>query len=336
MKILNIEMKARCNDLDSIRGILQELGAESRGIDHQVDTYYEVEEGRLKLRQGNIENALIFYKRQNIAGLKDSHILLEKLTQESNLPQILNAALKKFVVVDKAREILFIENVKFHLDSVKTLGTFVEIEAIGKLEEKEKLQAQAEKYLNCFMPYLHEMIHGSYSDLVKSNSIQFEKNMHDQARSFLDDVNNLSKKIKLDTNTFKMDHLCYRVESHVSYEEYKANFELIGTLLIEAKVNGRLISTFKLYNPIIYHDRRIYFIELPQPKESSKYKNGFEHVEYLVDESFEVFASKNQHCHFTNEIVNEKNSGLKLKISDQFQIKFKHKSLEEIIEEEKG
>ena len=39
-----------------------------------------------------------------------------------------------------------------------------------------------------------------------------------------------------------MDHLCYRVESHVSYEEYKVNFELIGTLLIEAKVNGRLIS----------------------------------------------------------------------------------------------
>ena len=34
--------------------------------------------------------------------------------------------------MDKKREIYFIHNVKFHIDNVKNLGTFIEIEAIDE------------------------------------------------------------------------------------------------------------------------------------------------------------------------------------------------------------
>ncbi|HFD33211.1 MAG TPA: CYTH domain-containing protein, partial [Gammaproteobacteria bacterium] len=44
----------------------------------------------------------------------------------------LTAALGIFKIVDKQRRIYFIGNVKFHIDEVKGLGSFVEIEAIDE------------------------------------------------------------------------------------------------------------------------------------------------------------------------------------------------------------
>lgn len=61
----NIEIKARCTDPKKTEEILLSNGAEFKGIDNQTDTYFNVKEGRLKIRQGNIENALIFYSRKN-------------------------------------------------------------------------------------------------------------------------------------------------------------------------------------------------------------------------------------------------------------------------------
>ncbi|HPJ79511.1 MAG TPA: hypothetical protein PK489_12035, partial [Prolixibacteraceae bacterium] len=63
MTITNIEIKARTGRGEAIRKILLEAGAEFRGTDHQKDTYFRVSSGRLKLREGNIENQLIHYRR---------------------------------------------------------------------------------------------------------------------------------------------------------------------------------------------------------------------------------------------------------------------------------
>ena len=68
---LNIEIKAKSNNNSEIRKILQSKSADFKGIDHQIDTYFKTNEGRLKLREGNIENKLIFYKRQNKKGPKN-------------------------------------------------------------------------------------------------------------------------------------------------------------------------------------------------------------------------------------------------------------------------
>ncbi|MBS1562896.1 MAG: adenylate cyclase, partial [Bacteroidetes bacterium] len=58
MSSINIEIKARTTRTDEIRQLLLGEGAEFRGTDHQTDTYFNVPKGRLKLRQGNIENNL--------------------------------------------------------------------------------------------------------------------------------------------------------------------------------------------------------------------------------------------------------------------------------------
>lgn len=172
MPHINIEIKARTSEKDKIREILKSLGAEFKGVDHQVDTYFRVNKGRLKLREGNIENHLIYYSRDDIAGPKKSTVLLHKNAPGSNLKQILMLTLDILATVDKQREIYFIDNVKFHLDEVMGLGNFVEIEAIdvsGDFRE-EKLLEQCSYYIELFGLNEEELIRVSYCDLLSAKN----------------------------------------------------------------------------------------------------------------------------------------------------------------------
>ena len=172
MTQLNIEIKARSNNQDFIREIFKSRHAEFRGVDHQIDTYFKVNSGRLKLREGNIENSLVHYHRKDKEGPKQSNVTFYKSADKSSLKEILIIALGVLVVVDKSREIFFIGNVKFHIDSVKDLGTFVEIEAIdpnGKIG-KEKLLTQCNYYLDLFKIKKEDLISNSYSDLLLEKS----------------------------------------------------------------------------------------------------------------------------------------------------------------------
>ena len=168
MKHLNIEIKAKCNDHEKIRSILKSRSADFKGTDHQIDTYFKVNNGRLKLREGNIENFLVFYEREDKEGPKQSDVILFKSDPNSSLKEILLTSLGTLVVVNKQREIYFIENVKFHIDTVKNLGTFMEIEAIdidGSFG-KEKLLEQCQNYLDLFGIPKNDLISVSYSDLL--------------------------------------------------------------------------------------------------------------------------------------------------------------------------
>jgi len=161
-----IEFKARCRDHAPIREILKQRNARYVGEDHQIDTYFRVSQGRLKLREGEIENSLIFYSRPNQAGPKQSDVALAKVPAQSDLRAVLEKALGVMVAVDKRREIYFLENVKIHLDRVEGLGEFVEVEAIGSAHEVGALREQCESYLSEFEISSEDLEEGSYSDLL--------------------------------------------------------------------------------------------------------------------------------------------------------------------------
>ena len=168
MAILNIEIKAKSNNQEVIRDILKSKNADFRGIDHQIDTYFKINLGRLKLREGDIENNLIHYNRENKEGPKQSDVILYKSVPGSKLKSLLTKALGILVVIDKQREIYFIDNVKFHIDKVKNLGTFIEIEAIDNNESigKNKLLEQCQFYLDLFKIPKNDLVSVSYSDLM--------------------------------------------------------------------------------------------------------------------------------------------------------------------------
>ena len=85
MEHINLEFKARCSNLDKIKEILVSRQADFRGLDHQVDSYFKVNTGRLKLREGQIENALIFYDREDAKGPKLSNVTLYHFDSNSKL-----------------------------------------------------------------------------------------------------------------------------------------------------------------------------------------------------------------------------------------------------------
>ena len=91
------------------------------------------------------------------------------MAPDSTIGEVLTAALGVRVTVDKQREIYFIDNVKFHIDTVKGLGNFVEIEAIdanGKRNAKE-LEQQCSHYMRELGIKDTDLVVGSYSDLLE-------------------------------------------------------------------------------------------------------------------------------------------------------------------------
>ena len=165
---MNIEIKAKSDNQDMIREILKSKNADFRWTDHQIDTYFNVNFGRLKLREGNIENHLIQYQREDKEGPKQSDVTLFKSDPKSSLKEILKKALGILVVVDKKREIYFLDNVKIHIDYVKGIGNFIEIEAIDKDKKRnlKELKEQCNYYVRLFEIEKKDMIDKSYSDII--------------------------------------------------------------------------------------------------------------------------------------------------------------------------
>jgi predicted adenylyl cyclase CyaB len=86
------------------------------------------------------------------------------------LQNILSRACGVKIVVDKMRDIYFIDNVKFHVDEVKDLGTFVEIEAIdttGSVSQ-EQLHNQVIGYQEKLGIGNDHLLTHSYSDMLAS------------------------------------------------------------------------------------------------------------------------------------------------------------------------
>ncbi len=175
--MINVEIKARSSDEQHllIRKILTERFALCKGMDRQTDTYFNVSHGRLKLREGNIENCLIQYDRPNQGGPKVSKYRLVQFQLGTPCHQLmttlwpaLEAALGVKTVVAKSREIYYLDNVKIHLDNVHDLGKFVEIEARDETETigLDKLTEQTNMLMSEFQIKPEDLIHDSYSDMM--------------------------------------------------------------------------------------------------------------------------------------------------------------------------
>jgi adenylate cyclase, class 2 len=172
MSILNFEFKAVSNNIKSQEDKLLLLNAEFIGEDNQTDTYFNVKQGRLKLREGNIENSLIWYNRENIKGAKQSDVLLYRHNPDKAQKDILVKVHGIKVIVNKKRRIYFLGNVKFHFDEINGFGTFVEVEAIDKDGSIgiEKLKEQCNKYAELFNIRQQDFMSLSYSDkLLQKN-----------------------------------------------------------------------------------------------------------------------------------------------------------------------
>ena len=127
----NLEIKVRVADLAPARATATRLGARPAGVEVQVDRYYELEgESRLKLRTVPGRPAeLIRYRRPESDAVRTSDYEVT-LVRDAEARRCLVPKTRPVVTVRKRREVLLLDNVRIHLDSVESLGTFVELEAV--------------------------------------------------------------------------------------------------------------------------------------------------------------------------------------------------------------
>ncbi len=145
MFLTNLEIKARCADLDAARERAKALATSRVGIDRQTDSYFVTKQGRLKLRESSLSGGqLIPYLRPNQPGPKNSDYGVIPIEEPERVKALLTEILGVHRVVRKVREIWLHENVRIHLDQVEGLGSFVELEAVYD-GAPESLPAQERK-----------------------------------------------------------------------------------------------------------------------------------------------------------------------------------------------
>jgi len=164
----NIEIKAKYEDLDRAENIARKVGANFESSIHQLDTYFFVNNGRLKLREISTgTNQLIYYVRPNQAGPKTSAYHIYPVEAPKQLKKILAAALGIWKSVEKQREVYLFDEVRIHLDKVYSLGNFLEFEGVVSPEsDKSKISEKVDWLISQFEIRNSDLIEVSYSDLV--------------------------------------------------------------------------------------------------------------------------------------------------------------------------
>jgi homotetrameric cytidine deaminase len=128
----NIELKASDPDPERSLAVVKGLGAHDRGVLKQKDTYFRVEKGRLKLREEEPGGAtLVQYDRVDADEARESRYRLIPIDDPQTLKAALESSLGVLAVVEKERHLLLWQSVRIHLDRVKDLGNFVELEGVA-------------------------------------------------------------------------------------------------------------------------------------------------------------------------------------------------------------
>lgn len=162
----NLEFKARLRDLDAARGAAGRLGAVEAGVLDQVDTYFEVARGRLKLREiAGADAQLIHYDRAEDAAQRWSHFRVARVVEPEGMKAVLESACRVRGVVAKRRHLYLWQDCRIHLDRVEGLGDFLEFEVLSEgsaCSDWDRMEA----LMTAFGLKETDAIRASYSDLL--------------------------------------------------------------------------------------------------------------------------------------------------------------------------
>jgi len=165
----NIELKILVNNFKKIKFLLKRIEAENIGKIYQKDIYYYCKNRRLKIR--NIDNKkyeLISYIRPNKTNSKISTYEIFNINSKK-IKLIKSLMEKKFTqrnIVEKKRDLWIWRNTRVHLDRVKELGYFMELETIVGNRHLEEAKAEFDNIFKLLDLKKYKKIANSYSDLL--------------------------------------------------------------------------------------------------------------------------------------------------------------------------
>lgn len=131
MAARNVEIKAYAPDLTAIRHRASAIAAAPPQLISQIDTFFLVQHGRLKVREfDDGSGELIAYDRADREGPRTSNYTVVSCDGAGALCEALSRVLLVRGRVVKRRELFLIGRTRVHLDEVEGLGTFVELEVV--------------------------------------------------------------------------------------------------------------------------------------------------------------------------------------------------------------
>jgi adenylate cyclase, class 2 len=168
----NLELKAKCSDLLIFRRLAEEIGAIWQWRHAQQDTYFNGDNGKLKLREVDEKPAeLIAYNRPALAQAKISNYNLVIINEPDQFKKVLSIALRQTIIVKKYRDLYLWNNVRIHLDEVQDVGSFVEFEAVIDADNNERISQDRIDYLvSHFNIKESDKINIGYYELLESQN----------------------------------------------------------------------------------------------------------------------------------------------------------------------
>ena len=168
----NIEIKARVRDFDAIRRRAESVSDVPVVVIQQEDFFFNVPQGRLKLRILALDRGqLIYYQRADQGGPKRSDYEISETNDPNNLRRVLELAYGIRGMVKKTRYLYLAGQTRIHLDDVEGLGQFMELEVVLRDGQGDaEGQATAEGLMASLGVERSDLLEGAYMDLIDGRS----------------------------------------------------------------------------------------------------------------------------------------------------------------------
>ncbi len=167
---INIEIKARVRDLAGLRQAAEQISDSACQVIPQEDTFFNCPNGRLKLRElGPSRAQVVYYQRADISGPKHSDYQIYETDHPSVLKEILSQAFGVRGVVSKVRYLYMVGQTRIHIDVVKGLGEFMELEVVlqpGQTDQEG--EAIAYQLMQQLGIDAKDLVEPAYIDLLKN------------------------------------------------------------------------------------------------------------------------------------------------------------------------
>jgi predicted adenylyl cyclase CyaB len=164
----NVEIKARIRSVETMAPRVAALGGQGPAEIEQDDTFFNCERGRLKLRAFSpTDGQLIFYRRPDQAGPKESFFVISATSSPDSLREALTLAYGSVGRVRKHRTLYVVGRTRVHLDRVESLGHFLELEVVlAQGESADSGVKEARALMAALGIADDQLIDGAYVDLL--------------------------------------------------------------------------------------------------------------------------------------------------------------------------
>lgn len=168
----NIEIKARVQDYAGLKAKAESLSDTPVQVIPQVDTFFNIPTGRLKLRELGPDRAqLVWYARVDDTGPKRSDYQIYETRNPEGLKSTLGLALGVRGVVKKIRYLYLVGQTRIHLDDVDGLGYFMELEVVMQPGQTDaEGQAIAEDLMRKLGVAPGDLLDGAYMDMIERST----------------------------------------------------------------------------------------------------------------------------------------------------------------------